>query len=610
MIQRLLAWLRRALRRPAASFIYHPSYARTVAGVPLDPAQPDEILAFLLAQRLIRRRDIVRPFPARLEHLLRVHTAAYLESLQDAATLSGIFGVPVADDAVAEILDAQRLIVGGTILATRLALATGRIVINLRGGLHHAAPERGMGFCVFNDVAVAIARLRARRFALPVLVIDLDLHDGNGTRAAFAHDPSVHTFSIHNQTWDDGPALATTRIALGSGVTDATYLAALQDALPPVIRAHRPGLVVYVAGSDPAADDALGDWRITPTGMLRRDQFVVDAVRGNAGERGLPLVIVPGGGYGSGAWRYAARSFAWLLCGRVLEPPDDMTLVLSRFRPIAQEIAENDLAPGRGVARAADDWRLTEADLPGSPVGEAGGHRVLGRYSRHAFELLLERLGILERLRDRGFRHPVLDVECIHGRGDTIRVWGDPGRRELLIELRVARDHTVVTGMEVLYVEWLLLQNPRTPFTGRLTPLPGQEHPGLGLLAELVGLLVVVCEALGLDGIVFEPAHYYTAALGQHHLRFLRPEDQARVEALHAAVADLSLAEAERAIAAGHVVNAAGEPVRWQPAPMVYAVSERLRRLVAGPRYEDARAQARAKLAFQAQPTATHSAPP
>src|SRR5581483_224057 len=99
-------------------------------------------------------------------------------------------------------------------------------------------------------------RLRARSFAAPVLVVDLDLHDGNGTRAVFAADPSVHTFSIHNRTWDDAPAASATVIALGEGVTDERYLAVLRDALPPVVERHRPGMVVYIAGADPAAAGA------------------------------------------------------------------------------------------------------------------------------------------------------------------------------------------------------------------------------------------------------------------------------------------------------------------------------------------------------------------
>ncbi len=569
-------------------FVHHASYARTVSGIPLDPARADEILAFLLDQGLIRRGDIWSPIPASLENILRVHTPAYLESLQDPAAMTGIFGAPVRDDEVQEILDLQRLIVGGTIQATRLALSTGRIAVNLKGGLHHATPDRGMGFCVFNDIAVAIKRLRARGFTAPVLVIDLDLHDGNGTRAAFARDPTVHTFSIHNRPWDDdGAAVASTSIALGPEVTDETYLAALREALPPVVRAHRPGLVVYIAGCDPAADDALGDCKITPAGMLARDQFVLGELRGADRRRGVPLVIVPGGGYGTAAWRYTARFCGWLLSGRVIEPPGDMEIILNRFRPIVRSFAEGALALEHPGPKGAADWALTEADLGSLGRGAAGDMRVLGHYSPNGLELLLERLGFFERLRDRGFKHPVLDVTLTPELGHTIRVYGAPDRAELLMELRVNRNRRLVPGMEVLYVEWLLLQNPRARFTDRLAELPGQEHPGLGLLSEVAAWLVVMCETLGLDGVVSVPAHFYMALLVQHHMRFVEPAHQARFEALRDAVSGLSLAEADRAIEEGRVVDVARDtPVRWEPAPMVVPVSERLRGLVIGAQYE------------------------
>ncbi|NIQ31009.1 MAG: histone deacetylase, partial [Acidobacteria bacterium] len=97
-----------------------------------------------------------------------------------------------------EALDLSRLMAGGTIQATRMALRTGKVAVHLGGGFHHATPDEGMGFCVFNDAAIAVRRLRARGFREPILIVDLDLHDGNGTRAAFADDPSVYTFSIHN----------------------------------------------------------------------------------------------------------------------------------------------------------------------------------------------------------------------------------------------------------------------------------------------------------------------------------------------------------------------------------------------------------------------------
>jgi len=595
--------LRRTLARPAAVFVYHANYARTVAGVPIDPARADEILAFLLDRGLIRRRDVSPPVPASLDNLLRVHTPAYLEAIQDPAILTGIFGSPVRPEDVQQIIDLQRLSVGGTIQATRLALGLGRvggsppIAINLKGGLHHAAPARGMGFCVFNDVAVAIRRLRARGFAEPVLVIDLDLHDGNGTRAVFAQDPTVYTLSIHNHAWDDAPATAAKSIALGEGVTDDVYLAAVRDALPPVLAAHRPGLVVYIAGCDPAADDRLGDWRVTPAGMLERDRFVVEQVRGDGRRRRTPLVILPGGGYGPSAWRYSARFFGWLISGRVEEPPGDMELALSRFRPIALQFTEHAATPLGG---GESEWSLTEGDLADIAHGVAGASHVLGHYSSHGLELLLERLGFFKQLRDRGFRHPVLDVTFGHAlAGETIRVYGDAERRDLVMELRARRNRRVVPGMEVLYVEWLLLQNPRIAFGGRLAPLPGQEHPGLGMLGEVAAWLLVVCETLGLDGVAFEPAHYYTAALGQHRLRFLDPEDQARFEALREAVAGMSLAEAERAIAEGRVVDAeTGEPARWRPALMVVPVSGRLKALIGGAGYERALEAARDRLRF------------
>jgi acetoin utilization deacetylase AcuC-like enzyme len=601
----ILHRLRQTFARPAAVFVYHARYARTVAGVPIDPARADEILAFLLDRGLIRRRDVSPPIPASLENLLRVHTPEYLEAVQDAATLTGIFGLPVAPEDVQPIIDLQRLSVGGTIQATRLALGVGRpgggggsrpIAVNLKGGLHHATAARGMGFCVFNDVAVAIRRLRGRGFHEPVLVVDLDVHDGNGTRAIFAADATVYTFSIHNHAWDDTPAIAATSIALGEDVTDDVYLAALRESLPRVLAAHRPGLVVYIAGCDPAADDRLGDWRITPAGMLERDRFVVEQVRGDGSRHRTPLVIVPGGGYGPGAWRYSARFFGWLISGRVEEPPDDMELALGRFRPIARQFTEHGATPGALGPATGSEWSLTESDLAGIAHGVAAEPRVLGHYSSHGLELLFERLGLFRQLRDRGFRHPVLDVAFGHAMagGETIRVYGDAERRDLVMELRMSRNRRVVPGMDVVYVEWLLLQNPRVPFGARLAPLPGQDHPGLGMLDEVAAWMIVVCETLDLDGVVFEPAHYYTAAVGRHRLRFLEPEDQARFEALQEAVAGMSLADADRAIAEGRVVDAAtGEPVRWRPGPMVVPVSGRLKALISGPSYEGALEAAR-----------------
>jgi hypothetical protein len=448
-----------------------------------------------------------------------------------------------------------------------LALRTGRVGVNLGGGLHHATPERGMGFCLFNDVAVAIARLRAKGFVDPVLVVDLDLHDGNGTRAAFARDSSVFTLSIHNQTWDDDPAVADRRIALGSGIGGEPYLAALRAELPPVLREHRPGLVFYVAGTDPARDDPLGDWNVAPDDMLARDRFVFEQVRDVCPD--APIVVLLGGGYGDRAWRGTARFLAWLASGKEHDPSEDVDAVVRMFRRIRGE---------GGESASEEDWTLTEDDLGDlAPETERGG-RLLDTLTKHAVELSLERYGILGAIRALGFAGLELSIAASPPVGQTMRLVADWGRGPLLMEQRLRRDRSAVPGAELLAAEWLLLQNPEAIFPADRPPLPGQRHPGLGLLRETVAWWVLLCERLRLDGILFVPAHYYMAVLGRRHLGFLRAADAAVFEAFVRAVDGLDLREASRAIEEGRIVDAAsGRVVEWHAPTMVLPVSRALR---------------------------------
>ena len=581
----------RALRPSPLRAVYDEAYAQALPGTPLDPARGNNVLAFLFDQRLLRRREVVHPRPAGTSDLTRVHSLQYLESLQDdPAVLEAIFGFPLNEFDAARLIALQRVATGGTIAATHLALSGRRTVVHLGGGFHHAGPDRGAGFCIFNDVAVAIRSARARGFSSPVLVIDLDLHQGNGTRAAFADDPSVHTFSIHNQDWDRSPAVATTDIALGGDVGDATYLRALRDALPPVISATRPGLLVYVAGTDPADDDVLGDWHITPAGMLERDQFVMRTIRDELGAR-VPLVVVLAGGYGYNTWRYTARFLGWLPRGHVVEPPDDIELTVRRFR---HAVRASDPAPG-----SRNEWGLTEEDLLG---GEPGGRdrRILGRYTPLGFELLFQQLGVLDRLRALGYPEPFLTVDFGSGLGETVRVFGEEERQNLLVELRVRKDRRLVNDAQVVFVEWLLLQNPRAAFSPKVPRLPGQQHPGLGLLGTIVGLLVLVAEQLGLDGVANVPAHFYLVALGRKHLRFVDPARQAQADALTAVLGERPLAEAQRKLEEGRVVDAAtGAPVVWEPAAMVIPVSAGLRERMDGEEYAEAVRVARARLSYR-----------
>src|SRR3990170_1686368 len=144
-MRRFLRRLRRQLAAARLRAVYHERYAFAMPGVPLDPSRGEHILAFLLDRGLVRRGHVYRPRPAALHNVLRVHTEAYVESLQDRAVVSSILGVELRADEAEQILDVQRLAVGGTIYATRRALASRYPVVHLGGGFHHAAADRGLG---------------------------------------------------------------------------------------------------------------------------------------------------------------------------------------------------------------------------------------------------------------------------------------------------------------------------------------------------------------------------------------------------------------------------------------------------------------------------------
>jgi hypothetical protein len=308
-------------------------------------------------------------------------------------------------------------------------------------------------------------------------------------------------------------------------------------------------------------------------------------------------VVVLAGGYGRHAWRYSARYLLWLASGRAIEPIEEDALALRRFRRLGRDLR---------AAETVDDglpFTLSEEDLAGLVPGPARPSRFLGYFSRHGVELLLERAGVLPQLRARGFRTLRVDLGSREAPGHTLRVFSEDAPKELLVELRADRNRSAVPGMEVISVEWLLLQNPREPFSPRRPRLPGQQHPGLGLLRDFMGWLVVVCEAHQLDGVFFVAAHYHVAMQSRRLVRPLQPEDEARLVAMAQALEGVPLPEATSLVEAGRLVDAAtGQPAEWTPVPTVLPVSERLQALVSGPEYEEAVAAAAPRFAYRVLP--------
>ncbi|MEM1265873.1 MAG: histone deacetylase, partial [Pseudomonadota bacterium] len=206
----------------------------------------------------------------------------------DAAELRRI-GLPGSAAMVRRV----RLSAAGTTLAARLALSHG-IACNAAGGSHHAGPEGGAGFCVFNDVAVASRTLLDQGVVSQILVVDLDVHQGDGTARIFADEPGVYTLSIHAaQNYPTVKAQSDRDIALPDGLGDAGYLRAVAEALDRVLREIRPDLAFYNAGVDPHVADRLGRLALSDDGLAARDRMVIDRLRA----AGIPVAGVLGGGY-------------------------------------------------------------------------------------------------------------------------------------------------------------------------------------------------------------------------------------------------------------------------------------------------------------------------
>lgn len=225
--------------------------------------------------------------------LLLVHTADYVDRFLDgrmSAAESRRIGFPWSPALVERSLRA----VGGTCEAAAAALDDG-VAMNLAGGTHHAFADHGEGFCVFNDVAVAIRMLQRAGQVRRAVIVDLDVHQGNGTNAIFAGDDSVFTFGMHggrNYPFEKVPG--SLDVELPDGTDDDEYLRLLAAHFPGVLARAQADLVVYLAGADPHEGDALGRLGLTFDGLARRDAFVIDLCR----EVGLPVAITIAGGYG------------------------------------------------------------------------------------------------------------------------------------------------------------------------------------------------------------------------------------------------------------------------------------------------------------------------
>lgn len=251
-----------------------------------------------LEEGILSMAELREPPAARWSELGLVHTADYLERVR-AGRLSAAEQRRIGFPWSPEMVERSRRSVGATIQAGRTALAESAargwgLAVNLAGGTHHAFASHGEGFCVFNDAAVAVRVLQRDHLVGRVAILDCDVHQGNGTAALFAADPSVLTFSIHGaRNYPYRRERSTIDVDLPDGAGDDVFLAALEIHLPAILRDFAPDLVIYLAGADPFHDDRYGRLGMTKPGLLERDEMVLSACR----SAGVAVAVTMAGGY-------------------------------------------------------------------------------------------------------------------------------------------------------------------------------------------------------------------------------------------------------------------------------------------------------------------------
>lgn len=552
LLTRLASWLH---RREIAVW-YDPRYRLPLssleAAAGLEPRRADFVAWWLREAGCVRADAIHRPHRISYEDLSRVHTPELLEALGRPEHLAQVFSVDPSDVPVDEVMSSVRLACGGTLAAARHALDARVPTLNLLGGFHHAFPDKAGGFCPVNDVAVAIATLRAEGFRGKVAVLDLDAHPPDGTAACLASDEEAWIGSISGSDW--GPLERVDETVLPAGTGDGPWLEALGALLA---RMPRPRLVFVVAGGDVLAGDRFGTLALSLAGARERDLVVAAELEG------IPSVWLPGGGYSPEAWRALAGT-GMALCASSRTP------IPASYDPIPARFAR--------VSARISPAELTEiGEITSDEIEEALGLRprhprlLLGFYTAAGIEHALFRYGVFEHLERIGFRQFRVALDAA-GTGERIRVFGQCGGTEhLLMEVILERCH--VQSADVLFVHWLSLRNPRAQFSDRRPRLPGQDVPGLGLVREIGTLLWRIAVRLGLAGVVFRPAHYHVAYVARHQFAFVDPARQGRFEALLRDLGEVPLLEATVAISEGKV-RMNGQPYAWEADDMAYWIRE------------------------------------
>lgn len=548
----LLLKVRSWLHRQEIAVYYDPRYRLPISSVEavsgLETRRADFAIWWLRECGAVTRAELRTPRRASYDEMARVHTPELLESLGSPRAVASIFGVDESDIPVDEVMTTVRLACGATIDAARETLRRRVPALNLLGGFHHAAPNAAGGFCPVNDIAMAIEALRADGFTGRAVVLDLDAHPPDGVSACLSKDPRNWIGSLSGSDWGKMPGVDET--VLAENTSDVEYLSALSALLS---RMPRPELAFVIAGGDVLAHDRFGKLSLTLAGARERDLRVAATLEG------IPSVWLPGGGYSSDAWRALGGTGMALASASSAPIPDAYDPLDVRFERLARQISPE---------RLTDTGDLTEEELEEAlGIRPARQRLLLGYYTASGIEHALFRFGVFQQLERLGYHHFRVGFDRT-GLGERVRVYGETDAQEhVLVEMVLERRR--VNGLDVLYVHWLSLRNPRAQFSELRPNLPGQDAPGLGLAREAGAMIARIAIRLSLSGVVYRPAWLHTAFASRHDFVFIDPERQGRFEALLRDLGEVPLLELTTAAAEGRM-RMNGKPYVWEADEMAY----------------------------------------
>jgi acetoin utilization deacetylase AcuC-like enzyme len=289
LVDSVLSWLNTKL---PFKFVYASEYWMVDMGPHIFPVKKYRMLYEKVIALGARPEDFIKPEPVSDDDLLLVHTQDYVNRVRSGA-LTSLEVQALEMRFSPEVVRFFLLMTGGTIKAAEEALKTG-LAFHLGGGFHHAFPDHGEGFCLFNDVAVTLEKMKRENRLNRAMIVDGDLHQGNGTAYIFSKKDYVFTFSIHQMDiYPSNKQVSSLDIGLWSGDNDEAYLGALEPYFPRLYEEYKPDLIIYIAGADPYQKDLLSGLDISPLALKKRDRLIIESAR----RLKIPLVVVLGGGY-------------------------------------------------------------------------------------------------------------------------------------------------------------------------------------------------------------------------------------------------------------------------------------------------------------------------